>query len=59
MEKLDYTARKVALPSVAVSVAAQDTRIAGHLRLSVAADRKTVGAFAPVQVRVTLEGYVV
>jgi len=57
VEKLDYTARKVALPSVAVSVAAQDTRIAGHLRLSVAADRKTVGAFAPVQVRVTLEGY--
>ncbi|MHC3994259.1 hypothetical protein ACXWTF_05475 [Thiomicrolovo sp. ZZH C-3] len=57
VEKLDYTARRVALPVVTVEVAPQETPYAGHLQLSLDVDRETVDAFTPVQVAVKLEGH--
>jgi len=57
VEKIDYTAKKVALPPVAVAVSPQSSPYAGHLQLSVDIDKKTVEAYAPVQVRVQLSGY--
>jgi hypothetical protein len=57
VEKIAYTAKKVALPSVTVAVSAHKNAYAGHLQLSADVDKKTAEAYAPVQVRVRLEGY--
>lgn len=57
VQKIDYLSKTVALPVAAVSVHANDSGFAGHLRLSVVADKTRVDAYAPVQLRIRLEGY--
>jgi len=57
VEKIDYTAVSAALPAVSVAVSPHGARYAGHLELRLDTDKKTVEAYTPVQVRVSLEGY--
>ena len=57
VKKLDYTAQKAVLPSVDIAVSAQETPYAGQMKLSVAVDKTETDAYAPVQVRIRLEGY--
>jgi hypothetical protein len=57
VEKVAYTTQEVSLPAVTLDVAPHDATVAGHLQLSVTADRKRVEAFSPVQVKIVLEGY--
>lgn len=56
VEDLDYKAKTVELPPVAVDVHANPTGYAGALRLAVDVDKKEVSAFTPVQVEITLQG---
>jgi len=57
VQKIDYTAQKVALPPVTVTVAPQETPYAGQMDLHVDVEKTEVEPFVPVQVRVRLEGY--
>lgn len=57
VEKIDFTAKTVALPTVSVAVKGHDAPYAGHVRLDAEVDARNVDAYTPVQVRIRLEGY--
>lgn len=57
VEKLEYTTRNVALPTLDLEVIDHTNRYAGQLTLDVDVDKNMTNAFAPVQVRVAVEGH--